>query len=608
MNAQQSHMHDLRKENFVTQGAFRAAQLCKADQGTVNSQRRKLDLVCRLLVSAGVLEEEEGHAGSLCFREHKEESKPAVVQQESADGNGNTVYLEECLARAEEEIARIEEASRTASDEARRATSMASNLRTQVDERCQQVQKECCDRLDESLEDSGERIETNSTRISHLAAEVEWLINLIKERGVAARPLGTACDKTAEAFPVEVADPPQQQATATIAPPPQPSVETERRQKRSSVRRRDKREPEEAKGTTAVRRSRENRNNPRPGVLGEPCSENGNRPEADGLRAAFLAASLQQAPSPPAWRRRHSTYIDRQVVSSRSKEDTVAAGLVFGPTRPQEDRPVDDQATPSSWARTWSWPLLAGEATAAAACRLHDVEGSEQANTDDDAANGGKGKHDSARGDTPNLELIPHGSARPEATEPISAELGTEGMPGYSPIVHRRPPAIGNHSDESLAGTRGRDETGQKSEQGGDLSEDLLAGDHSSTITSDHNKPSPSQQQPLARMTANEAAEALQGVTTPSLGRRDRDNTAEKHGGSVRSTDAAGMNEDFPGARLACLVDTPDLWCPRDTWDNVGAAELSSSEGSSTEVAEVAEGRGPASDLPHQDDGLASRQ
>lgn len=598
MDTQQSHMHDLRKENFVTQGAFRAAQLCKADQGAVKSQHGKLDLVCKLLVAAGILE--EGAASGLCVRERKEESKSDVIQQVT-DGPG-TAYLEDCLARADSDIERIEKASRAASDEARRATLMVSNACMQVDEKCQQVRKEFCDRLDESLEESGERIETNSTRIFHLAAEVEGLTALVKERGAAAKPLGIAREETGEVFSVEIADLPQQ-ATATIAPPPQLAVErtpTEGRQKeRSAVTRREKDEPEETQDT-AVRRSREYQNNPRPGVLGDPCSENHDHPEAS-IRAAFLATSLQ-ARSPPAWRRRHSTYVGRRVVLSRSKEGTAAARLVVGPMRPQEDRSIDDQAIQSSWAKASSWPLLANEA-AAAAHRMQDVRGSAQVNTD--AAAGVEGNHNSVRGGTPNLELVLHGSARPETTKLVSASAGpgVEAMPSYSP-PRRRTPAIGDQTGELLAGAHRQDDVAQKSEQSEDLSESLQAGDNS-TRTSDHRQPPPSPQS-LARMTANEAAEALQGVTTPSLGRRV--STAEERHGSLSTIAAVGIDAGSHGARLACLVDTPGLWCPRDTWDDVGAAEMSSSEGSSTVVEE---GRGQKSGMPgllHQNDGLAWRQ
>eukprot|EP00903_Cladosiphon_okamuranus_P008710 g8344.t1 len=363
-------MHDLREQNFVTQGAFRAALLCKADQGPVKSQRAKLDIVCKLLVSAGILE--EGDSGGLCVREHKEEeSKPDVVQQAS-DGNGdNTVYLEESLARAEEDIARIEKVAAVAIEEARRVASIASRLRAQVHENCQQVQK-CCDRLDESLEGSGERIETNSSRIFHLAAEVEGLSRTVTERGAAAKPARVAREETGEVFSVEIAHLPPQQTTATMEPPPEPAASpTQRRQNTSIV------------------------------TMGE-SDEHGN--------------------------------------------------------------------------------------------------------------------------------------------------------------------------------TKGEDDIAPKPQQSDDLSDNVQAGD-------DHRQ-APRSPRSLARMTANEAAEALHGIT-PNLGRRV--NTTEEQD-EPSPTAAAGMDTAFPGARLARLVDTPGLWCPRDTWDDAGAADLSSSEGSST-TAVVAEER-----------------
>lgn len=578
INTQRSQTHDLRKEKFVTQGAFRAALLCKADQGAVKSQRGKLDLVCKLLVSAGILE--QSASSGLCVREQKEESKPDVIQQVS-DGNGDsTAYLEECLARVEEDIARIESASRAAMEEAQRAVSMASKSCVRANEKCQQVENECRDRLDESLEGSGERIETNSTRIFHLAAEVEGLTKLVKERGAAARPLEVSREETGEVFSVEIADLPHHQPTATIASPPQPAVErilTEPCRKGLVVTRREEDAPEDTQGK--VRRSRED-HDPRPGVLDEPCSENHDHPEPS-VRAASFATNRTQATSPPAWRRRHSAYAGRQVAVSRRKEDSAPARLVVGPMRPQEDRSVDEQAKPSLRARRSPWPLLANEA-AATACRLQDVRAFEQViNTDAEA--GGEGKRNSVGGDTLNMdELVLHGSDQPEVSTPIiRADQGDEELPNLSPFDRRTPP-IGDQTDDLLAGRCRQDDIAPESNEIEDPFENLQAG-QDTVNRPDHRQPAPSPLS-LTRMTATEAAKALQGVTSPSLARRF--NPTEEQNISSSTTAATGMGTGFPGARLACLADTPDLWCPRDTWDDVGAAESSSSEGSSTVVAE----------------------
>ena len=598
VSAHQSQTHDLRKENFVTQGAFRAAQLCKADQGAVKSQRGKLDLVCKLLVSAGIIE--EGDSGGLRVREHKEERQPDVVQQfPDENGNNAVVYLEECLARVEEDIARIEKASRAAIEEARRAVSTASDLYVQADKKCRQVQKECHDRLGESLEESGERIETNSTRIFHLAAEVEGLTKAMKEGGAVAKPPGIVREETGVVFSAEIADLPQQQTTATMSPPPKSPVERSRParlQKRSAVKRREEDDDDEpAQTQDDASRSGEDRS-ARPGVLGEPCPDNHGHP-GGSVRAAFLANSLKQATSPPAQRRRHSTYVGRRVVLSRSKEGTAARGVVVGPMRPQEDPSADEQETaPSSWGRASSWPLLGNEASVAAR-RWHDLRGSDQVNTD--AETGGKRSDNSVRGDTPNRERVLRGSDGPETAKPTPAGLGdVEAMPS-SPPLRMLDPAIGDQTDESLARPRRQDDDtpqspkkSEKSQQSGDLSEYHQAVDNS-TNRPDHRQPPPSPRA-LTRMTANEAAEALQGVATPSLGRPVHTTEEEQHG-SATSTAAAVVgldtNTGVPGARLACLVDTPDLWCPRDTWDDAGADELSSSEGSSTVVVAVAEER-----------------
>eukprot|EP00752_Nemacystus_decipiens_P005118 g4643.t1 len=559
-------MHDLRKENFVTQGAFRAAQLCKADQGAVKSQRGKLDLVCKLLVSAGIIEEAD--SGGLRVCERKEESKPDVGQQVSHGSGNNTVYLEECLSRAEEDIVRIEEASTAALEDARRAVSMASSLGVQVDKKCQQVKKECCNRLDESLEGSGERIETNSSRISHLAAEVEGLAKAIKEGGAVATPPGIVREAAGGVPSVELADlTKQRQTTTTTSLPPKSALQRspiERLRKRSATTRREEDDPEETHDK--ARRSGSDPNS-RPGVLGEPFPENYNHP--DDARAACFATSVKHATSPRPSSRRHSACGGRRVVFSQ-KQDAAARRMVVGPMRPQEDRSADDQAMSSSWARTSSWPLLGNEA-AAAARQLQDLRDAEQVSVDAEAA--GRTTHRS--------------DDRPQATPPTPAGPGVETMPG-SPPLHLLAPAIGDQAEELLASTRHTDDAAQKYQQSEKSrrsegsSGSLQAGE--SMNRSDHRQPPPSPQS-LARMTANEAAEALQGVATPRLGRRVN-TTAEEQNGTSRTTIAMAVSTGSPGALLASLEDTPDLWCPRDTWDDAGEDELSSSAGSSTVVAE----------------------
>lgn len=654
VDTHQSLLHDLRRENFVTQGAFTAALLCKADKGMVKSQRWKLDLVSKLLVSAGILEDGADGSG-LCVREQKE-SKSCVVQQVASE-NDNTAYLEECLAHVEEDIARIEKVARSATVEAQRAVATAAEASArsekattqclhvdkkcrqvdekcqQADEKCQQMEKQCCDRLDESLEETGERIETNSTRIFHLAIEVEGLAKSIQERKAAATPLAFAREETGEVFSVELADlpskkqRPRETTTATAAVPPKQQQATEKRrseekrQKRPSfMRRKTKDESEEMHEELCMSRRGEDQNHRapcRPGVLGEPSPEGRTHTEASNIRTPFLAASLKQAAPPP--RHRHSTYIGRRAVMLSGRKESAASRLVIGPVRPQEDRLAANQATPCSWARASSWPLLASEAPAAVSRQLHDLKADGEQATSTDDADVGAEENSLVRRDhaTPNLELAlaqggprrrettklksegeapPDGGAvPPNGPSSLASDPGGDGMISCSPL-HRRTTATGDHTDELWPEPHhdGEQNIAQSAHQSGDLSIQ-----HQGTSNTEQPRSSPSQL--LERMTAKEAAEALRGASAP----RRRDNSSEEFDGALSTTvvtrrsscdligtefDSLSVRVESPGTRLACLGDTPELWCPRDTWDDAGAPESSSSDGSSTAIA-VAGGR-----------------
>lgn len=572
LKTQQGLMHDLRQEKFVTQGAFMAAQLCKADQGTVKSQRGKLDLVCKLLVSAGIFEEGAG-GGGLHVREREDERGPSVAQQK-VDGNTKDASLEERLERAENSIARVEGSAREASEDARSAATAAAKAcarseqaltrSRKVQEECCQVEKKCRDHVDQSLEESGERIETNSTRIFHLAAEVEGLTKSMKEHGVAVRTVPIDREETGEIFSVEVADlPPEQrgrEATATVDTARRRAAEgkltPEKRQAQGAVVTTKKKKPEET--SDKVETSGEGQKF-RPGVLGEPWSEVQTQAEIGGTRTALLAGSLNNPASPPAWHRRHSTYIGRLVVPSERKE-AAAPGMLVGPVRPLEERSL-----PSSWSRASSWPSLVNEAEPTT--RPHDLRAYGQPNIGAEA-----GTEDEDRGRRgcsmmPNVAHGYDGTVRSLSLDGCAAETG-------------------DRTDETPPGTRHRDDNIAQS--------DYQGGGHSNHLPAEEIKASKNEQPPPSRrlvsMTANEAARALEGVAAQ---RRRGVPTEEGCDGALSSRAATGMETDSllaktgsPGARLANLGGTPVLWCPQDTWNDGGAPETTSSDGSSTVVVE----------------------
>lgn len=629
----------MRQEKFVTQGAFTAALLCKADQGVIKSQRWKLDLVCKLLISAGILED-DADKGGLCVRE-QEGSKPSTIQQ-AAPGNDNTAYLEECLAHTEEEIARVEKVAMSATTEAQRAVAVAAEASArsqkattqcvhvnerfwqveekcrQAGEKCQQTEKKCCDRLDESLEESGERIETNSTRIFHLANEMEGLAKSIQDRKVAATPLGNTREETGKIFSVELANLPAKQEfptreiASTAAVPPQqqqqqakekPRSEEKRQRRESTTRRETKHDAEETHEELCISRregDQDDRALCRPGVLDEPSPESPPNTEADNIRANFLTASLMQA-APPR-RRRHSTYVGRRAAMLPGRKESAASGLIIGPVRPQEDRPTANQETPSSWARASSWPLFASEdpSVAAAARQMHDRKACREQKTSTYADSGTEENTLVRRGQsTPSLELaLAHGGLPRRATTNLRAE-GKVPLGGFVPASD--PPSIASRpgSDGTITcpppqgraatiGDHANDLCPESFHNGESIAQSArrtegLSGQHQGTTRKENRQPPLSPSQRLERMTRTEAAEALLGASTTAVATRR--SSRELMGTDV---DSLSARAESPGTRLACLGDTPDLWCPRDTWDDddgEAPAGSLSSDGSSTAIA-----------------------
>ncbi|CAB1119641.1 unnamed protein product [Ectocarpus sp. CCAP 1310/34] len=562
-------MHDIRRENFVTQGAFMAAQLCKADKGTVKSQRGKLDLVCELLISAGIFEEATG--GGLCVRE-KEEVKPCAEVQPAHAGIGRTAFLEESLTHAEEAIARIDRSVEAASVEAKRTAAVAAGANSRLDkvaarcglieercartdERCRQVDEtstaaveESRNRLDESLKETRELIETNSTRIFHLAAEVEGLASASKASPAAARRLALAREETGDVFSVEVAhfSPKQQEghgrATAT---PPTATVGERKDDIRERLKPgvgRAKTGPGETPNLSTFAEGEIHHAPCRPGVLDEP----GNSPRECSARTRGMESNLQHPAPPSAQRGCNSTFSGRRVAVVSPEIKGPPAGMIAGPVRPPEYH-----ATPGVWSRASSWPLLSNVAA------THG-EGSGT-----DIGTGGERKGMILRRDysMPNLGLTSRTHDGPPDVTRIK-------LAGAAPIIdpalvsagavldvpldpHASAVADRMEGSDTAAGHRGDEENAREAlprDNSPMKAPNHHVGEACDTGNKDRQPPVPSQA--LAAMTAQEVAEAL-GMAAVAQGRPHNtagaEATEEKLGGGL-----SGRLRS-PGTRLACL-------------------------------------------------------
>lgn len=589
-------MHDIRRENFVTQGAFMAAQLCKANKGTVKSQRGKLDLVCELLISAGILEEATG--GGLCVREKEEETKPSAEVQPAHAGIGRTAFLEESLTHAEEAIARIDRSVEAASVEAKRTAAMAAGANSRLDkvaarcglveercartdERCRQVD-ECCtaaveegrNRLDDSLEETRELIETNSTRIFHLAAEVEGLASASKASPAAARRLALAREETGDIFSVEVADfPPEQQEGhgRTTATPPKATVgkrEDAIRERLKPGVDRAKKDPGETSILSTLTEG-ENHHVPcRPGVLDEPESS----PREYSAKTRGMESNLQHPTPPSAQRRCNSTFSGRRVVVVSPEIKDPPAWLIAGPVRPPEYH-----ATPGVWSRASSWPLLSNAAA------THGEGGGTDADT------GGERKGMILRRDysMPNLGLTSRTHDGPPdvtriklaGTAPaIDPSLVSAGAVRDVPLHPHVATAIADRIEGSdTAGTPRDDEENAREALPSDNSPTKAPNHHvgeaCDTMNKDRQPPVPSQA--LAAMTAQEVAEAL-GIAAVAQGRPYNTAVAEATDENLGGGLSGRLRS--PGTRLACLGNP--------LHDLGGNEESSSDDGSSTTAAD----------------------
>lgn len=173
LDLQHRIIYDFQREPFVTQGAFNAAQLCKADVGALTVQRARLDRVCKLLVSAGILDDSDGLSVrgqknmNTCTESEKQFGRPSSRSPSSVNITGIAVATKvaqeegKCAENvAVESILRAEEIASKLADIDQRSTSTAAS----------------CDRLERERAEDIRRVETNSARILRLAGVMEKLV------------------------------------------------------------------------------------------------------------------------------------------------------------------------------------------------------------------------------------------------------------------------------------------------------------------------------------------------------------------------------------------------------------------------------------------------
>lgn len=546
---QQQIMLDLRRENFVTQGAFKAAQLCKADTGTVKLQRGRLDLVSNLLVSAGILE--EGAGGGLSIR------KCTAVD--------TTRTLKEGIARAEK-------AARAAADRAQRAAGEAAKAQTiaeEVADRCRQVDQRCstistrCSEVKEDIVEDRQRIETNSTRIFHLAAKVE---RLAETQHVVHRPTGQqlTCRETRDIIAVEIADLALQERckdTASAGSHVESApAETPNQRENSLFNSRKENDVDVPNGVVPIVLSTHKGSVPcRPGVLDE--SEHDCLVQA--IRPAFLAANQKNIASPNAWRR--AKCFGRTPIKEKD-------GAQMGhPVRSKVDHPRTKQAAPNSWARA-SWPLLANKEVGCT--RAKDNENADIAPVKvlmrhESTPNVARGTvHDKFGKETKTNTR--QESTIKSANHSIVVTCGdtTDVTSGSTAVADKinasRPRAHDNAARSAVnASTQYLLDKGSR----------CSPPHHAEGITTNGSKASV-ETGPAGKCKNNKAGDLVAGVLglpqgddhKNTRGRNEHWDTAieEGYGGNA---DSQEVTTAARGTTLACLEGAPTLWCPRDSWD-----------------------------------------
>lgn len=563
-----------------------AAQLCKADVGPVKSHRRKLENVCKLLVSAGILDDSIGDGLS-------------VREQDSSMCNKTTVEGDNTakLISLQNDVIRMDKVAKAARDELRRALRAvedATNATEKVEDECRQVESRCSKvsshfaEVREAVKENREYIETNSTRLFRLAADVEHLADRKCCPGYAGTSMFPSREETRDTWEeagdisaveidisaVEIADPNIMRSELSPSEPPLPSTTeeegepagtptTDREEFPSAVVTKvlDEGDPEVGQGKVGtIPQEHAPR---RPGVLvGAPGDTEPQQRTCAGLLSASVPVAFNISS-------RRATRIGRRVVTGKSQEQRVES------VRPCMSRPSKARSTPYSPEQR-SWPLLASEVGRILVGAVGE-----------DADDVNQVKH-----------MTREHSSMPKLTRKCTTEHDTpkqdEKVENSSAVCTPGYTVVGGY-DEALDSAARQEDADQN------VSDYIV---HLRNLGS----PRTSSPQPL-----------LGGMTEP-VDDPDKENAARRARGQGRCiavfepfqpftdnvniregdkawgvTPAAGTNcgktkfdaeggvaarrQGRCGAGLACLEGAPTLWCPRDTWE---AVESSAGSNSST--------------------------
>lgn len=561
-----------------------AAQLCKADVGPVKSYRRKLEHVCKLLVSAGILDDSIGDGLSVREQDASICNKPTVEGENTAK-----------LISLQNDVIRMDKVAKAARDEMRRALRAvedATNATEKVEDECRQVDVRCSKvsshfaEVRKAAKENRERIETNSTRLFRLTADVEHLADRKSCSGYAGTSMYPSREETRDTWEeagdisvveidvstVEIADLNIVRSELPPSEPPLPSTTeeegetagtptTDREELPSTVMTEvlDEGDPEGGQGK--VETIPQNHAPRRPGVL---VDAPGDTEPQQRTCAGLLSASVPVAFNVSSPR---ATRVGRRVVTGKYQEQSVES------VRPCMSRPSKARSTPYP-PEQGSWPLLASEVGRILAGAVGE-----------DADDANQIKH-----------MTREPSSMPNLTRKPTMELDTpkqdENVEHSSAVCTPGYTAVGGH-DEDLNSAARQADTGRS------VSDYIV---HLRNLGS----PRTSSPQPLlggvtAPIDDPEKENAARpargqgrciGVFEPFQPSTDNDNTRDGEE-AWGVTPVAGTNRGKTkfdaeggvaarrqgpcGAGLACLEGAPTLWCPRDTWEAVESSVGSNS-------------------------------
>lgn len=342
-----------------------AAQMCKADVGSVKFLRGRLDFLCQLLVSAGVLC--EGSGDGLSVPDKDERSKQQEQHHLAVVGmQVTTEKLAENQALLKDDIcgvkAVVEEVkseavhAATVSADAKSAAGEVADQCARVESACRKATTQCSNVFAEGIGDERQRIETNSTRIFCLANEVELLG---RRRCNIHEPMAgqlSTTTETGEVFAEEIARPRQEERNEEFSKPSVEQTTTESTPRGSE----EAPSPSDADQADSPVSDRDVGGISFFGVSHAPCRpgilDSSMREDQTTRAVAVLATSHGEQVLRPSARR-------RSIISDQRTRQPKEVGTqqALYPVRPRAARPPAQRATPKSWARA-SWPSLTGEA------------------------------------------------------------------------------------------------------------------------------------------------------------------------------------------------------------------------------------------------------